>query len=200
MVILRVAAAAIAAYLLGSVNSAVIVSKCLYQKDIRTMGSGNAGLTNTLRVLGKKAAVLVLAGDVLKGVAAALTGRFLAGNAGAVCTLLFVVLGHMFPVYFGFRGGKGVLCGAAALVVISWKTGLCVLAVFLVLTVLTRYVSLGSLTAAALMPVGIAVFVGGIPLYLAVSGLTSLLIIFMHRGNIRRLCEGTEPKLSVHRE
>lgn len=205
MDILKIVAALVAGYLLGSLNTAVIVGK-IYGKDIRSHGSKSAGLTNTLRVLGKPAAALVLAGDIVKGIVACLIGlqlgvyahsgdtvdcvSLLAAGAGAV-------IGHNWPVYFGFKGGKGALTGVAVLFMFDWRIALVCLALFVTLVALTRYVSLGTISAAILF-----VIVSFIPafhhtLYFQLFAcLMAAIIVFKHRENIRRLASGTENKLA----
>ena len=144
---------ALAAYLLGSLNFGVIISRLRYGDDIRRHGSGNAGATNALRTYGKLAAVLVLAGDFLKGTFAVLLGSMIAGQllGGWVASLL-VILGHMFPAFFGFRGGKGVATAAGAILLLNPYSLAGLLAVFVVVTAATRYVSLASVLAAASFP------------------------------------------------
>ncbi len=196
---------AVIGYLLGSVNTSIIVGKLLYGKDVRDMGSGNAGATNTLRSLGKKAAVLVLGGDALKGVLACLIGRYVAGQtAEGVWMGMYVagftaVIGHNWPVYFGFRGGKGVLTSAAVLLTIAPPPALCCLAVFVMVLALGRRVSLGSILAAATFPV-FAWFLGEPVALVAVGALMAVLIIVRHHGNIRRLIDGTEPRIGERKE
>jgi glycerol-3-phosphate acyltransferase PlsY len=203
--ILKTLAALVAGYLLGSLNTSVIVGK-VYGKDIRQHGSQSGGLTNTLRVLGKTAAALVLAGDVAKGVIACLIGLSLgvyAHSAGAsVCVSELAagagaVVGHNWPVYFRFKGGKGMLTAAAVMFTIAWPMALISLAVFVGIAAATRYVSLATICAAI-------VFVGlsfvpafGATVYFQVfAGLLALMIIFKHRANIQRLASGTENRLS----
>ena len=202
--ILKTVAALAVGYLLGSFNTSVIVGK-IYGKDITSHGSKSAGLTNTLRVLGRTAAAIVLAGDILKGVAACLIGLrlgvYVTTAGGRDCVSLLAagagaVLGHNWPVYFRFKGGKGMLTAAAVMVMIDWRMTLLSLGVFVAVIAVTRYVSLGTICAAV-------VFVGltfapafGATLYFsAFAALMALTIIFKHRENIQRLLSGTENKL-----
>lgn len=201
MPVLFLALSAIIGYLLGSVNASIIVGRLLYGKDVREMGSGNAGATNTLRSLGKKAAGLVLVGDVLKGVLACLIGGWLVGEwpagvpMGAYLGGFFAVVGHNWPVFFGFRGGKGVLTSAAVLMMMAPLPALCCLGVFILALILWKTVSLGSILAAATFPVFVLLF--GEPVQLIVVGcLLAGLIILRHSANIRRLLAGTEPKVT----
>ena len=196
---------AVVGYLLGSVNTSIIVGKLLYGKDVRDMGSGNAGATNTLRSLGKKAAILVLVGDAFKGVLACLIGRLVTGQtADGVWLGMYVagfaaVIGHNWPVYFGFRGGKGVLTSAAVLLTIAPLPALCCLAMFIIVLVLGKRVSLGSIVAAATFPV-FAWFLFEPVSLVVVGALMAALIIVRHHTNIRRLLNGTEPKLGEKKE
>ena len=203
--ILKVIAAFAAGYLLGSLNTAVIVGK-IYGKDISSLGSKSAGLTNTLRVLGKSAAVLVLAGDILKGILACLIGLQIgvygqSGEARDCISLLAAgagaVIGHNWPVYFGFKGGKGALTAAAVMFMFNWVMALISLGVFVLIIALTRYVSLGTISASVFFVVLSFIPAFGNSLYFQIfAGLMALLIIFKHRENIRRLLAGAENRLS----
>ncbi|MDD3193149.1 MAG: glycerol-3-phosphate 1-O-acyltransferase PlsY [Oscillospiraceae bacterium] len=194
--------AAVAAYLLGSVSFAVVVSKCLYHQDVRQFGSGNAGMTNILRTYGKKAAALTLAGDFFKGVAAVLIGRLIFALFGvtvfdgAYVAGLFAILGHLYPLYFGFRGGKGILTSIGIIAVINPLVFLGLLIICLPLIFITKIVSVGSLAGAVCFPfltLLVDHFAGGISwLDFAFSLVIALLVIWMHRANIKRLLNGTE--------
>ena len=195
--------AALAAYLLGSLNFGVIISRLRYGDDIRRHGSGNAGATNALRTYGKLAAVLVLAGDFLKGTFAVLLGSMIAGQllGGWVASLL-VILGHMFPAFFGFRGGKGVATAAGAILLLNPYSLAGLLAVFVVVTAATRYVSLASVLAAASFPLftlayglRVGMTASGAAITTAFALTEGGLVIWKHRGNIRRLLDGTENRL-----
>ena len=196
---LSVLLAVLIGYFLGNLNGAVIISRLIGKKDVREQGSGNAGLTNFLRMYGPSTALLVVAIDVLKAVAACIFGRMLLtphgyGQEGLLLGGLAVNLGHDFPALLGFRGGKGVLCGITAAVVADWQCALLVVAVFAICLWLTRYVSLssilGALTFVVTFPI---VHRHNIPV--AVMGaLLGLFIVFMHRSNISRLVKGTERK------
>ena len=196
---------AVAAYLLGCVNGSILVSECLFRDDIRTHGSGNAGLTNFYRTFGIKGVVGVLACDILKAVFAAALGGFLFGHflglpmIGKLVATIFVLLGHMYPVTFGFRGGKGVLSGVSALMVIDWRVALIALGVFFVVVLLTRYVSLGSVCAAPTLLICLWLFYHDVTIE-CLGAVSAGLMVFAHRGNIRRLLNGTESKFSLHRK
>lgn len=208
------AAMAVVPYLLCGVNTAIIVTKIRTGKDIRTMGSGNAGLTNTLRTQGKLAALFVLLGDILKGVLSILSVhflfRFLLGADTYSMTEgyswinyaagVFAVLGHIYPVFYGFKGGKGILVTFAVMLTIDAVPALLLLGVFGIVTALTRYVSLGSVIAAALYPftvLGFSLMEGNVCAWgdFAFSAGIAFLLIFMHRGNLKRLKNRTEKKL-----
>lgn len=186
-------------YLLGSVNFAVIVSRLFMGDDIRKYGSGNAGTTNALRVMGTRKASLVFLGDIVKGVAAALIGSWM-GKDGELIASFFVILGHVYPLYFGFRGGKGILTTAAVLLVFDWRILAVVLFVFIIIVSLSRIVSLGSITAAALVPVMMFIFHPDPWWYTLVAVVLSGGEIFLHRANIARLIAGTEKRSSFHRK
>jgi glycerol-3-phosphate acyltransferase PlsY len=183
----------------------VIVGK-LYGKDIKSHGSGSAGLTNTLRVLGRPAAALVLVGDILKGVGACLIGARLgvyvySGEAKGCVSLLAAgagaVAGHNWPVYFRFRGGKGMLTAAAVMFMINWPMTLICLGVFATIIALTRYVSLGTICAAVLfVAISFIPAFGNTYYFSLFAGVMALVIIFKHRENIQRLLSGTENKLA----
>ena len=205
------AGAALLGYLLGSVNSAVILSKLVYKKDIRLQGSGNAGMTNMQRIYGKKAALFTFLGDFCKGIVAVLLGRLLLGVFasaslhGACIAGAFAVIGHNWPLYFGFKGGKGVLTTFSVMIIIAPLPTLVAFGIFLITVILTKYVSLGSLLAAVSLPV-VVFFLGdvlctqrGLGPVLYLSLFVAVLIIARHHANIRRLLQGKESKLSLHK-
>lgn len=209
---LELFACIIVGYLLGSINPSIIVSKKLYGKDIRESGSGNAGLTNMLRVYGKKAALCTLAGDMLKTALSVALGACIYGvqnwtvvdrsMEGAYLAALFCVLGHIAPVYYKFRGGKGVLAAATAILLLDPIVFLMLLAVFALVLACTRYVSMSSITAAFLYPAFTYVthsYVMEVPpamFTMLFSAICALMVIYMHRENIRRVANGKENKLS----
>lgn len=187
-------------YLLGSVNFSIILSRVQYQDDIRRHGSGNAGMTNTLRTYGKLSAVLVLAGDAAKGALAAWLGMELGPSPVTMYLAgLFAVVGHMFPLYFGFRGGKGVATAAGFILGSCWPVCAFLAVVFLAVVLASRYVSLGSITVAALYPVSMFWVTRGMGFSprpeVVCPLLMAALVIWAHRGNIKRLLSGTENKL-----
>ena len=187
-------ACALIGYLFSSINFAVIISR-IYGEDIRSKGSGNAGATNMMRIYGKKASVLTFVGDFLKAVVACLICRLLlVGFIGACIAGLFCIIGHAFPVYFGFRGGKGVAVGAAMALCCDIFVFIIVIATFLIVVLLSRMISLGSVLAASMYPLGIFIFRGpGAGFLLAL--ISGALIIILHRQNISRIIKGTERQI-----
>ena len=207
---LRALVIAVVAYFCGCFNGAVIVSKYILHDDIRTHGSGNAGLTNFLRTFGGPWTFVVILCDMLKAVVAILVGVAIARNFivdDAIVLILakywaaaFCLLGHMFPCMFGFKGGKGILSGGTIALMLSPKLALLVWSCFLFPVLLTRYVSLGSVLAAAAFPVGTWLFVTHDPIIMAIAAFLGVLVLWMHRANIKRLLTGTENKLSFHKK
>ena len=183
------------AYLMGSFSTSITVSKLFYKTDIRKMGSGNAGATNTLRNFGVKKALLVVLGDGLKAALAMGLARLLVGPEAVLYAGCAAVLGHIFPVYYGFKGGKGVMSAAAMILVFDWRIFLCVLAVFMLIAIFTRYVSLASIMGAAVFAAGLLVCYRNRPGYLAAGLCTAAVVVWKHRGNIQRLLHGEESKL-----
>ena len=193
---------AVIAYFLGCSNGAVIISKYILRDDVRTHGSGNAGLTNFHRTFGGPLTLAVILTDVLKMIAAVEIGVLLVGNMPPVLLMkywagTFCLLGHMFPCMFHFKGGKGILSGGTIAIMLDWRIALVVWGGFILLAVLTRYVSLGSCWAGASFPFATwFVYQNWILTLLAI--LIGGLILYMHRGNIHRLLTGTESKFSFH--
>jgi len=200
------------AYLIGSVSFSIIISKKMAGFDVREKGSGNAGATNMLRSVGKKAAALTLLGDALKGVVAILFAIIVGAIAKEVDKALLVqiagilvVIGHTFPIFFGFKGGKGVATSLGVLLMTNWKIGLICLVFALLLMVLTRVVSMGSVGAAILFPVLVLFMVTNFSVsegsgYLIYSIIMAAIVAFNHRSNIKRILNGTENKLSFSKK
>ena len=182
-------------YLLGSINSAVLISKVFYKQDIRTMGSGNAGTTNMLRSLGKKAAAFTFLGDFLKGIIASLIGLLLYKEVGLVLAGGAAVVGHNWPVYFGFKGGKGVLTSFSVLLVASPTAALIALLSFIIIVAITRYVSLGSIIAAIVVVVATYFIKNGLTPTFYLTIFVAILVVLRHHSNIKRLIQGKESKL-----
>lgn len=182
------------AYLLGNCSMAYLISKFTAKIDIREHGSGNAGSTNVLRVLGAKAAVFVLLGDVLKGVAAVLIGRYLGGSYGELLAGIFVVAGHNWPAVLGGKGGKGIATTIGLMIPIDPIMVAVIVTAGVLLIAVTRYVSLGSIAGVVVFP--IAMIITGKPIeYIVFSFVLTAMAIFKHRSNIVRLVKGKESKL-----
>ena len=206
MIYIAAVIAGIVAYLLGSINSSILVGKLFGVTDIRQHGSGNAGTTNTLRTIGAKAAALVFVGDILKGVVAVLLARLIAfllqvDNSIAVLAAAFlVVLGHNYPLYFGFKGGKGIATSAAVILMIDPLIGICVFVFAILVMLITRYVSVGSIAAAVAFPAAVAIWHHDNIPYLVFAIAIGLLAILRHKENIKRLIKGTESKLGAKKK
>jgi len=198
MVILKLILGAVIGYLLGSLNIAIIVGK-IYGVEIRGQGSKNAGLTNSLRVLGKKAALFTLLGDLLKGITACVIGNLVAGEAGLLFAGFMSIIGHNWPIYFNFKGGKGVLTSFAVLVMMDYRLAIIVLLIFIIVVALTKYVSLGSIIAAVFVPlIAITGLLGNKSNeFILITILFALLIVLRHYPNIKRLLNGTESKFGI---
>jgi len=214
---------ALLAYLIGSINLSIIISKLMGKGDIRDYGSKNAGTTNTLRVLGKGPALIVFIWDILKGVIAVNLVRYISNSLVGVDNLYYheiycyglllasfaVILGHNFPAFFGFRGGKGVATSLGVLLAIEWRIGLICLAAGITGIIIFQFVSAGSLIAAILYPILVCIIGGHFDLnmgslettpkfkipYIIFSFVLSLMVIIRHRSNIERIKNGTENKL-----
>ncbi len=188
---------AVAGYFIGAVNSALIVSKVKYHDDIRNYGSGNAGMTNMLRTYGKGAAAVTLIGDLGKGIVACLIGTLLLGNPGAHLAGLFCMIGHVWPVYFKFKGGKGVLVLAAIVLYCNPLVFLILMTVFVLIVSCTKYISLGSIVGSMMYPLVLARFSEPNIITTLCSVTAAILVFFMHMPNIQRLREGKENKLKL---
>lgn len=208
MGIIYTIAVGVIAYLIGSINSSILISRAVMGKDIRTSGSGNAGATNMLRTMGKKYAIITLVIDILKGVVALLLAKLAihlgAGDVAMYVSGVAVVVGHNFPVFFGFKGGKGVATSLGVVLLLDWKIGLITLLIAIAIMALTRYVSLGSIVAAVVFMILqiISMAVNGefdITRLICVIILGGLLIV-RHRANIARLIKGEENKLGHKKE
>jgi len=218
--VLLLLTSAIPAYLLGSVNGAIETSKYLYRKDIRNFGSGNPGLTNFYRVFGKGGALLVIVIDAIKTLAPVAFGGWLFGRYtemaptvvmgfgrlfqaslfGQTISGLFVILGHCFPLFYKFKGGKGVMATGVILIVLDWRLALISWGTFIILTALTRFVSLASMAGAATFPIAQWVLGLGGVWEIIISAMCVALLIARHAPNIRRLIKGEEPKFSLSRK
>ncbi len=182
-------------YLIGSINPAILISKLVYHDDVRRHGSGNAGSTNMLRTYGKKAAILTMSLDFLKAIVATLIGTLFLGYNGMAIGGLFVGVGHMFPIYYKFKGGKGVACFAMVGLVMHPFVFLALLATFLIVAIGLRFVSMASVAAAFMFPLYVRAFVPHNNLCMAAAVIAACLVIYMHRENLRRIWNGEEPRL-----
>ena len=209
----------IGSYLFGSINSSIIISRVIYRDDIRKHGSGNAGMTNMLRTYGKGAAGLTLLGDMLKTALAIVlagvlfgfnyVGGISIGDGFCYVAGLFAVIGHIFPVYYGFKGGKGVLATATMALILTPLPFLVLFALFVLIVWLSKYVSLGSVTVAVLYPVVIHGYFSlrfpqaerTLPGIIAFSAIAlAILIVWCHRGNLERISNRTERKISFKKK
>lgn len=202
--VFTVALTLLVSYLLGCFNGSVMTSHFIIRDDVRQHGSGNAGLTNFYRTYGARYALCVIVCDMGKTVLACLIGGYLMHWVVGDWTLGLLIagigceLGHMFPVFFGLRGGKGILSGGVLVLMLDWRVALIAWGLFAVLWLTTRYVSLGSVAATASMPVSVFLLMGHNWLYTVLSAAVAALVIWCHRGNIRRLLTGTEKKFQWH--
>ncbi|MEZ3420666.1 MAG: glycerol-3-phosphate 1-O-acyltransferase PlsY [Eubacterium sp.] len=214
MIVVKYLLIAVISYLLGSLNFSIILSRTVAKKDIRESGSGNAGATNMLRTYGKHFAVLTMLGDILK-VALAILIAFLILNAPleyflkiaadkeTAATMInykefagfFCVLGHIFPLFFKFKGGKGVAACTGMVILVDWRIALILFVIFVLTIVISKMISLGSIIIAVLYPVLIALFYQNLLLIL-IAVLFAAIVIVAHRANIKRILNGTENKLS----
>lgn len=213
-VIAEYAAVIIISYLLGSLNFSIIFSRLVTKKDIRESGSGNAGATNMLRTYGKRFAVITMIGDILKvAVAIIITFAILGAPMRYLFSIpndpqevqnimvykefagFFCVLGHIFPVFFKFKGGKGVAACTGMVIMVDWRIALILFVIFIIVIAVSKWISLGSIVIALLYPVLIYAFYKNLILCL-IALLFTLIVIIAHRENIKRLLKGTENKIS----
>lgn len=214
MMIVKYLSIAVISYLLGSLNFSIILSRAVARKDIRESGSGNAGATNMLRTYGKHFAVLTMLGDILKVALAILIAFVILGapleylfkiaeNKEFAATMInykefagfFCVLGHIFPLYFKFKGGKGVAACTGMVILVDWRIALILFVIFVLTILISKMISLGSIVIAVLYPVLIAVFYQNLFLIL-IAVLFAAIVIAAHRANIKRILNGTENKLT----
>ncbi len=205
LISVSVLVAAVASYFLGSLNFAIIISSKQYREDIRQYGSKNAGMTNMMRTYGKKAAGMTLLGDALKAVVSCLIGYALIGQYGAYIAGLFCILGHVFPAYYHFKGGKGVVTAAVTILMCNPIVFLILLVIFVIIVLCTKYISLGSVMCVLLYPIVLdrversALFYENPPAgcpYVIFAILIAVVVVLKHRENIKRLLSGTESKFS----
>ena len=201
MRVLLLIVTAVISYVLGSLNGAIISARFIYHKDVRNYGSGNAGLTNFYRNFGASGMALVIGIDILKSIIAVLLGGALlsivdARLVGKLFAGFCLMMGHIYPAYYQFHGGKGVLCAGTMAMLVDWRVGLCCLVAFVIIVIFTRYVSLGSIVGSALCPILMWIF-GHEALPGILALLCALLVIVKHAENIVRLIGGTESKLQI---
>lgn len=217
MVVLFFIISALISYLLGSINFAVIMSNLFEKKDVREMGSGNAGMTNVLRNFGPIPGILTFLGDALKAISGVFIGMYIfaplindiyvtqldKAYIGYVCAL-FAMLGHIFPVFFQFRGGKGIVVAISSIFMLDWRVGLVLLSIFLIVVLISGIVSISSIIGALAFPITAFIFnlldtrsFTYIVICLIFGVLMATLTIFMHRENIKRLIKGEEKKLRI---
>ena len=213
MIIAEYLIIAVVSYLLGSLNFSILVSRILAKQDIRESGSGNAGATNMLRTYGKKYAALTMIGDMLKVGVAILIAFAVIGapikyifaicdNADTAFSIMlnkefagfFCVLGHIFPLYFNFKGGKGMAASTGMVILVDWRIALILFVIFVLVILISKWVSLGSITIALIFPMLIFVFYKNITLVL-VALLFTIIVLIAHRANIKRIFNGTENKI-----
>ena len=186
----------VAGYLLGSISTGVVLSRLFAKTDIRSQGSGNAGTTNMLRVLGRKMALFTFIGDMLKGIIAVFIGKWLiGGELGGLLGVVGAVLGHYYPLYFGFKGGKGIATSFGSLLFVFPVQALLAFAVFLILVAVTHYVSVGSIAAAITLPLLIVITRFQEPTLWIITVCIGASVVWRHRANIKRLMNHTENKL-----
>ena len=189
----------VVAYFLGSINSAVIFSKLIYKEDIRTKGSGNAGMTNMMRTYGKGPAALTLLCDMLKTLVAMAIGTCLYGITGAYIAGLFAVVGHVLPIYYGFKGGKGVASSAMIILYLDAIVFLIILLLFVLIVWATKYLSLGSIISILIFPLmmnRMDTALTGRGIRLIITLVVAAIVVFKHRTNIVRIMNGTESRFS----
>lgn len=201
------AISAFIAYLLGSFNTALTVSKRLYSEDIRVQGSGNPGFTNMMRIYGAKASAITFIGDFLKTVAADLIGWLLCGYMGALTAGLFAMLGHVFPIFYKFKGGKGIVCMTATIFMLDWRLFIILFAVFAVSVLVTKYISFGSVLCGMVLPIFVnKLYLISTPENARIRAYASILsfiitviVLLKHRVNLKRIFNGTESKFEFRK-
>jgi len=193
---LKLVIVALIAYIIGSFSSSYVLGKVLKKTDIRAYGSGNAGATNAVRVFGKKIGALAFILDVLKGVLAVYIGNRLLGYDGKLIAGFFVVVGHNWPIFLKFKGGKGIATSFGILLSIHWPTAISILLVFIIVVIISRYVSLASISAAIVAPVAVLIVKRPFDIkFFVMTSLLAILAIYRHRENIKRLLEGKEYRI-----
>ncbi|MFI3115229.1 MAG: glycerol-3-phosphate 1-O-acyltransferase PlsY [Clostridia bacterium] len=185
----------IIAYVIGSLNFAIVISKLVLKKDIRDYGSKNAGTTNAFRIMGAKLGALVLVGDISKAFIAVLIGSNMGGDKGKLLAGILVIIGHVYPVYFKFKGGKGVATATGMLLAFDLKMFAILFVIFMTVLLVTKFVSLSSLSAGAFLPFGMYIYYGD-AIFVLTGTLIFLGVVYLHRANIVRLINHEENKIS----
>lgn len=183
-------------YLLGSLNFAVLISRRKFKDDVRKYGSGNAGMTNMLRTYGKSIALFTFLGDALKAALSIVIGSLLLGEMGAYLGGLFCIVGHVYPLYFNFKGGKGVVTSSITVLFIDPQIFLILLVIFILLVAFTRFISLGSIVCISLYPILLFLFGQELNLHVLFALIIAGFVVFLHRENIKRLLNKSENKIS----
>lgn len=194
MEVFKIILSFVISYLLGSISVAVILTKTVFHKDVRSQGSGNAGATNVARTFGMNAGIMTLAGDFIKTLLSAWIGKMLAGDTGLVIACAGCLIGHSWPIYFGFKGGKGIAVGAMIGLVLDWRLFAILVVVFFVGALISKRVSVGSVACAVTFPIIILILGETSPLRIVLGFATGAVVAFLHRENIKRLIKGTEPE------
>ena len=200
MEILKYVLIAVIAYLLGSISVAVLLTRDALGSDVRKQGSGNAGATNVARVFGLKAGIVTLAGDMAKAALAGLAGVLIGGETGLSVACLACLIGHCWPVYFGFRGGKGIAVAGCISLLLDWRFFLALALFFALMAVLSRRVSFASCASAVVYPLLYWLFNRGMSIQLAVCVIIAVIALILHRANIVRLIHGTEPVFKAKKD
>ena len=183
-------------YLCGSFSTSIFISKTLYGIDVRNYGSGNAGASNTLRTLGIKKAVVVLLGDIVKVIIPILVAKWLGIDYAVIIAGSFAIIGHSKPVFYGFKGGKGVACSLALLIMFDWKMTLFILPAFIIVFAVTKIISLGTFASIITAWLYIIINYGQDPVLVVYFTCLALYLFWLHRSNIKRLMSGTESKIN----
>lgn len=187
-------------YMLGSINTAVLVSKLMYNDDIRKYGSGNAGFTNVMRTFGMKAAAITFAGDILKTVVSIMIGWCFFGYLSAYVAGFACFIGHIFPCFYQFKGGKGVLCTTAIVMMLDWRLFLILVALFVITVAITKYISFGSVLCVMVYPLLLNRMNNiGLKMIELIAMAIAIIVIFKHKENLKRIFNGTESKFSFKR-
>ena len=200
MEILKFFVVIVVSYLLGSISVAVVITKGILKKDVREVGSGNAGATNVARMFGMGLGVLTLLGDLVKTAVSMLFGQFLLEETGFIAAAFACSIGHCWPIYFKFKGGKGVAVACAIAIMLDLRLFAILISIFILMFIATKIVSVSSMTAAVAFPIVMFWLGERSPLEMALGIYITVLILFLHRQNIKRLIQHTEPKFTMRKK